>query len=469
MRKEKELVKNTAILAIGTLSSKIFTFLLLPLYTSLLTTEDFGTIDVLQTFVSLLVPTVTLQISSGVFRFVIEYNNLSKRKSLISSGFISTLILTFIFSGLIYAFSFIINIPHLFIFILCFVTTALSELVMNTYRGLSKNYLYSLGSFIVTLTSLVTNIVLILGFGFGGESILIAICVSNIIGILVVTIVGKFWVYISVSQFSFYELKDILRYTLPLIPNAVSWWIVNTSNRLVNFYFLGGAENGIFAAASKIPTIYLTFFNVYNMAWTELVSRYIDDDDSEDFMNRLLNKSFKLLISLTLVIVSLLRFFFPFIIGEEFRSSYNHIPILLIAIFINSLCSLYGGIFTAFKKTKTIGNTTVIGAVVNIVVNLALINFIGLFAASISTLIAYSTIYYFRRRELSKIINFKLRIPFQMILITILVIIDYYLIKNLVLNILVFIILLISTYVSNKEMINSGFISLKTKMGRKKK
>ena len=95
MSREKSLVKNTAILAIGQLSSKIFTFLLLPVYTSMLTTEDFGTIDALLTIINLVLYFVTLQIENAVFRFVIENrNNIKSQFSYIAGGLVVMLLMS---------------------------------------------------------------------------------------------------------------------------------------------------------------------------------------------------------------------------------------------------------------------------------------------------------------------------------------------------------------------------------------
>ena len=80
--REKALIKNTGILALGSLSSKIFSFFLLPLYTTALSTADYGTIDVLQTVTMLVVPFASLQLSSAVFRFIIEADNEKKRKEI---------------------------------------------------------------------------------------------------------------------------------------------------------------------------------------------------------------------------------------------------------------------------------------------------------------------------------------------------------------------------------------------------
>ena len=75
MSKNKELVKNTLILTIGKLCTQFVSFLLLPLYTSILNTNDFGIVDLFTTYVSLLMPLVCFQLDQGLFRFILEKRN----------------------------------------------------------------------------------------------------------------------------------------------------------------------------------------------------------------------------------------------------------------------------------------------------------------------------------------------------------------------------------------------------------
>ena len=75
MNREKQLVKNTVIITIGKICTQMISFFLLPLYTSILTTEEYGVVDLLNTLVSLFIPIVTFQIEQAVFRYLINTRN----------------------------------------------------------------------------------------------------------------------------------------------------------------------------------------------------------------------------------------------------------------------------------------------------------------------------------------------------------------------------------------------------------
>ena len=159
MSREKNLAKNTAILAIGQLSSKIFTFLLLPVYTSLLSPDDFGTIDALQTVISLALYFVTLQIENAVFRFIIENRtNKENQISYVTSAGVVLLAMAGTSTIVIGVINFLYMIPYVILVTLSLWAQSLYLFVSNLARGLGKNTDYSITSFVVTVSSLIINI-----------------------------------------------------------------------------------------------------------------------------------------------------------------------------------------------------------------------------------------------------------------------------------------------------------------------
>lgn len=465
MSRERNLVKNTGILTLGQLSSKLFTFLLLPMYTSLLLPEDYGTIDVIQTVVSLILYVSTLQIENAVFRFVIENrDDKAEQHGYISSGLVVLLSMTAVCSILIIATSFFITIPHLPLLLLSLWAQAVFFYLSNIARGFGNNLDYSIASFIVTISSLVTNIVFIIGLKMGAASILLAVVISNAVGSIYFICRLKIWDYVSPVYFNKNKLCSMVNYSLPLIPNAISWWITNTSDRLLIITFLGASYNGIYAAANKIPTIYTNIFSAFNTAWTESVSLAMKDTDRDAYINSMLNASFKLFSFLNLGIIVCISIAFQWIIGDNYAEAYTHIYILLIAIFINSMCSLLGGILGGLKNTKVIGSTTVLGAIVNFLINFFMIKVIGLYAASLSTLISYITIYFSRMKAVKKSvdIHFSMRYSLQLIIMLGLVTFGYFQ-RVLLLNISILFILTVWGIIQNRAVffpIAQGFFQM---------
>lgn len=466
MSREKNLAKNTAILAIGQLSSKIFTFLLLPVYTSLLSPDDFGTIDALQTVISLALYFVTLQIENAVFRFIIENRtNKENQISYVTSAGVVLLAMAGTSTIVIGVINSLYMIPYVILVTLSLWTQSLYLFVSNLARGLGKNTDYSITSFVVTVSSLIINIVLIVGLKIGAVAILVALAFSNLIGFGWLFLRLHIWQLIKFSTVNKMKIQEMLRYSLPLIPNAISWWIANTSDRLIIICFLGTAFNGIYAAANKIPTIYTTIFTVFNTAWTESVSLAINDSDRDTYINSMLNSGFKLFSFINMGIIVCVSVSFKWLIGEQYTEAYNHIFILLVAIFINSMCSLFGGVLGGLKNTKVIGWTTVVGAIVNAVINFSLIQSIGLYAASVSTLVSYLIIYIFRFSAVKKIVQ--IRISKKYLLqcgAMLLLVAGGYFYRKVIINSVVLIVLIVWGVYQNKSILIPLLSSIKSKV-----
>ena len=463
MGKTKTLVKNTAIIGLGTLSTKILTFLLLPLYTNILNPDDYGLIDVLMTMSSLIIPFITLEMNSGVFRFLIFFEDKEyySYKKIVSTGVaIETmgLIITLLISLVANLF---FTIPHFMAIIVYIVSLSASKLILDSTRGFSDIVAYSIANLIITLFSLCLNIVFILVFKWGAVSILIATAIGNFLGSVFLFFKEKLYKYIEKCQINKDVGRKMLKYTLPLILNTVSWWIVSAADRIIILGCIGTTANGIYAAAHKIPSIYTTLFAVFCLAWTESVAR---NESDKIFVKRTVKISVNIMIYMLFGIISCSSLFFNILIGDEYSGCYWHILILLIAIFFSSLSSLYGGIFSGKMDSKTIAYTTIIGAVINIIVNLGLINYIGLYAASISTTISYIVISLIRNKQVKKWYKIKLFSMKDIIFIPlgVLCAVGYYFHSNII-NIITIIIIMICFIIFNRDIVNIIFIKIKNR------
>ncbi|EEI82825.1 lipopolysaccharide biosynthesis protein [Anaerococcus tetradius] len=462
MNKSKQLIKNTIILSFGNLSTKILTFLLLPLYTAVLSTDDYGLIDVLITFSGLLVPFVTMEMGSGVFRFLIEKETILEKKQVISTGIISSLVGISISTILILIVSVFYKIPHFTAFLMYYSTTSLLVIVSNIIRGFGNNVLYSFSNFIITLSSLILNVIFIVCLKKGAVSILISASIGNTIGISLMIIGEKLWKYIAVKNFDKITYKDITEYTLPLIPNTVSWWVVSASDRLIILLFLGASANGIYAISNKIPGIYATLFTVYNLAWTESVLR---NESDSFFVENTFHKSVTIMSYTILGIIICTSLFFNKLIGPNYQDSYWHIFILLISIFLSSCSSLLGAILSAKYKSKMIMKTTIVGALLNILLNFVGIKIIDLYAASLSTLISYFVILCVRLNNCKQWYNLKLYKREDILFIPLIVLTIFsFSIRNIWLNITSIFCIVLLFSIQNYKSILSGFKLLLNKI-----
>ena len=471
MNREKELLKNTAIITIGNIATKLISFFLLPLYTALLTTKEYGVVELLNTLVSLCVPIFTLQLDQAIFRYLID--NRGKEDNIkkgISTALKFVIIASILFLAIFFVFSPLVNNEYKYFLATNVIASIFSSMFLQISRGLGDNKVYAEGSFITAAIAVILNVVFIAGFKWGANGMLSANLIGNIICSIYIFFRKKIYKYIEFKDFSKDLLKKLLKYALPLIPNAIAWWIFNSSDRIIVSAFLGLDSTGILSASYKFSNAYIMVYNIFNMTWTESAALHINDDDNTEYFNKVINTVFNLFASICVVLIAFMPIIFKIMINEKFGESYNQIPILLLSTLFNVLVGLLSVIYIAKKDTKAVAETSFVAAFINAVVNLALIKFIGLYAASVSTLVAYAVLginrYFDVRKKYMKIsLNFK-----DTILTTIMlaiVFLTYYLKNNIFIAISMVISIIYALFINRNSF---GFIKklLMTKLKKNK-
>lgn len=223
MNKEKQLLKNTAIISIGKICTQIITFFLLPLYTAVLSTEEYGIVDILNTLIFLLIPILTLQIEQGIFRYLLEKKDEKKeQQKVITSSLLFCALQTIIYLILFTIISPLIHNNYKYFLSVNLVANVFSSVLLQTSRGLQDNVTYAIGSFLSGFFTVILNVIFIVFFKMGAYGILTATLIGNVICTLYIVFKKKIYQYIKIKYFDKYVLKNMLKYSIPLIPNALS-------------------------------------------------------------------------------------------------------------------------------------------------------------------------------------------------------------------------------------------------------
>ena len=475
MNQKKQLVKNTIIIAIGKLSTQIISYILLPLYTAKLSPSEYGTYDFICTVSLFLCPIITLLMEESMFRFLIDAVSKGEKKKIISQTIIYTFLGTLVFIPLAVI---VLNLTSdysaflIFAFIVFVISNIFIGLSNALARGLSKIKLYSLSNFILGIGTIILNIIFIVFLKAGAEGLLWANSIANIATALVIFYKLKLWKFIG--KYNKPLMKEMIRYSVPLVPNSISWNIINMSDRIILTQILGSAANGIYAMASKFPNIISVIYGYFYTAWKESAARITKEDNQNKYYNSIYHDIKRLLFSVTLCLIAVMPFAFPVLINKTYDEAYIYIPLIMIATYYSNLSSYFGGIFSAYKDTKIMGTTTVGAAILNLVIDLLLVKQIGIYAACISTLVADLIIYFYRKNKLKKYIKLKELKFIGPCIIMIIVCIAYYtkyitFIPNIVYWILNAISLLIAiTYsiVNNLNLIRPILNKIKSRKGK---
>ena len=319
MNKKKELVKNTFIIFLGKFSTQFLTFFLLPLYTKFLDSSDYGTIDLIMTYVTLFVPIITIQYEMGTFRYLIDNRkNKTKQYEIIYNSltfFLRLIVFCLMISIVI---SLFIDIKNFYLIIFCIISMMLSNLFMQIARGLGKNIDYSISCFFIGLMNIIFNIILIIPLKMGGTSILISSGISNLVGTLFLFVRLMLFKCIKREYKNKEVSRKILKYSWPLVPNTISWWLINASDRTIVTWLISSAANGIYSISTKFSAIISSILNIFNLSWTESASLHIDDDDRDEFFSGVNDQILRLMSSMCILLISFMPILFIIFINKKY-------------------------------------------------------------------------------------------------------------------------------------------------------
>lgn len=421
MSRGKELIKNTGILMLAKISTQVVSFVLLPLYTAILSTEEYGRIDIYTSLTMIIIPFVTLQIEMALFRYYIVEKEWQNRIQIISSSIAVVIGMTILMSGLYWTINAIKPFQYANYLYFYYLTMLINTVLLQVCRAQGDNIAYGAATFMSSAFTVGLNVVFVALFHLGVTGMLLSSILAHLISALYMVVKTRVCTYISVGSVKIAECRKLLEYSVPLIFNQVASWAINYSDRLIILYFLGERFNGIYSVACKFSNITSTFFGVYNVAWTENVIRSMNDDDGERYISKVFELTFAVYIALVTAIINVLPFFYGLLVNEKFAESYEHVPILLIGMMFSGLAATIGSIYIAFNKTKEVSITTMLAGVTNIVVHLALLKFCGLFAASISTLVSFGALFIYRLLFINNF--FKLRFHVQEYIVQLLILV----------------------------------------------
>ena len=469
MNKKKQLAKNTLIIFLGRACTYFISFLLLPLYTSYLETKEYGIVDLIHTYVTLLVPIITLELEMSIFRYLVDSRGKTDdTKKLISNDFFVLFVSLLFFSILYIVITCFIRIPFRFLILVDIVICVFSGNFLQVVRGFGRTVDYSISCVITGVFTILLNIVTICILHMGAEGMIFSMMFANLLGALYLLFRLKLYTYIDFSLVDFKLLKEMYAYSIPLVPNGISWWIVNVSDRSIISFILGASFNGIYAISNKFSTILSSLTGVFNLSWAESAALHINSSDRDEFFSDITNSVLKLFSALGVGMIACMPFVYPLLIDSKYADGYNYIPFLVLGDLFNVAICLYSQVYLAKKLSKQVAITAIIGAIINILINLLFIKKIGLYAAAVSTTISYFVMMLYRHIDLKKYINIKIEKKFLIETVIIYTMAIYFYYRNVfLLNVFSLLIVIVYAIYINKSFLLSTYNTVVNKIKKK--
>lgn len=408
MGRNKTLLKNTSFVVIGSIGSKLMGFIMLPLYTKWMSPGEFGITDIISTYALLLLNVVAFDISDAIFVFPA-----GAKKDDIKKYYTSGLLFQ-LFCSLICAIIFLsiscISSNNTFFKYIWFIYGVLISALFQKYtqdfcRGIKKMSVFSYTGIIQSASMAGLSILLIPKLGLKG--FVWATILSNIITTLFTVLCSKSYIFFNIKCFNIYSLLEMLKYSFPLIPTALMWWLISSLNRPLLEEYCGVFAIGLFAVANKLPSLVNLFFGFFQQAWVVTV---LDEYKKKDFSNYY-NKMFRLIFSIQvlgcIIVMLFAKLFITLMTTQEYEEAWMYIPLLSLSVLLSNTSAFCGTIFTAYRKSKYIFYSVIVGGIVAIVANFLLIPVYGIWGTCIAICISHGCSTIFRILMSSNIVKFE--------------------------------------------------------------
>lgn len=406
--RKQYLIKNTIIFTLGSFASKFITFFLVPLYTNVLTTAEYGTIDFVATLCTVMAPILMLNIGESVMRFSLDKD--ANQTQILSIGII-VIIFAIIVSILVFPISKKnINLAKYSIYIYMYIVSIIVNQVFLCYlRGKELLVQYSIANVLQTLFVSCLNIIFLLKFKMGIQGYFLSFIISYFCIAIYCFFVSKMWKDIRLFCIDKVLFLDMIKYSVVLIPNTFMWWIMNSSDRIMVSSMVGMAANGVYAISYKLPTFVTSTNQVFTQAWGYSAIKEKDAVDECEYNNEI----FKTLISFVMLIgVCLLSFGKPFLklyVSATYYDAWKYMPFLTMGCVYLTLGTFMATSYSVHKDSFGFLISALIGAMINILLNFVLIPRFKIYGAAIATCISYIVVFVFRLIHTRKYLHYNIR------------------------------------------------------------
>lgn len=343
--------------------------------------------------VTLLIPLISFQIGEASYRYLKEYQNSSTK-------IISTTILFLLFNLTV----FLLVALFLYYFlewneILWFVVICASSFMLHNllliYRGLNLIKSYAL---LGSLSGAFTLFFIVFVLLHSPTILNISICfgIGHFIAIAISLWESSILYKIKLLSWNKTLLLRLFFYSLPLIPNAISWWLIDLGNRYIIKFTIGEEANGIYAVAARYIVLIAFLNSFFLLIWQD---KYLENKLTEGKLKHKLSNFVKLQLSIVLFVFAISYYLISFGAGNEFMEAYKLVGPIAFSLFLSSLSAFVGVEFLKKKNTKLLFYSTLIGGGVNLICSLCLVNFIGLYAIALGSLLGFLSTLILRLRK----------------------------------------------------------------------
>jgi O-antigen/teichoic acid export membrane protein len=384
---------------------------MLPMYTHWLKPEDFGSVDTMSTYSLFIIGFVCLCLPDALF--IYPYNaSEEKKKEYFSSGAIFSIITISTSAILFWAVQQVMlhmglhNVfsDYTWLIFWMMVSAYVQNYCQTFTRSLNKMKHYSIAGIVLTFATALFSILLIPTLGIKGYAY--SLMAAQFLAATYSFVATKSYRYCQVYGNSWSSVKEMLSYSVPLLPNGIMWWLVNGINRPVMEHFLGLAAIGIYAVANKFTGMLYSVLNIFSTAWGNSVLDEYGKPDFESFYNNYIRLLATLLFVGGYFVIIFSKFLVSILASEEYQDACLYVPPLIAGVIFSGLSGSVGAVFSATKESKYYFYSSVWGGVSSVVSLLLLTPTLGLMGTCLSVAISFFCMFISRLYYSSQFVRF---------------------------------------------------------------
>ena len=383
---------------------------MMPLYTRVLSSADYGTVDILVQTANLLLPLATCGMSNAIIRFGLD--RATRKEDVYNVALRTILCGLIVLAAVIPLLGYVDFIGENTLLIYLYV-------LMSSFRSLNSNFvrsqekvrLFAIDGVLSTATVVAFNVLFLVGFRWGVKGYVLSTICSDLLSTVFLFLVAKLWRYIHLGRIRYHLTRSMLRYAIPLIPTTIFWWITNVSDRYMVTAMISTSANGLYAAAYKIPTVVTLISGIFIDAWQMSAVTENDLATRESFYSRVFGAYQSIVFLSAAGLTVFAKVLTTLLVSPAYYESWRYIPFLLMATTFSCFVSFLGSVYMVEKKSGMTLLTTVIGAGVNVALNLTLIPRIGVNGAAIATFLSYLAVFIIRAVDTRRFIRIDWNLP----------------------------------------------------------
>ena len=412
------LLGNTLVFALGGLAIKAVSLVLMPLYTTALTAGEYGTAELLNSAIEIVLPLLSAGVVEALYRFSIDDD---VPKDELFAGSLVVLGGGIVCAGVACALGRVLwNMEHAAAFFVLFCSVCVFKATTQLARGLGHVRRFVLYGLINALAMVVSTYLLLVRAHTGIEGYLWSYTIGYLVGGLVAFLGSAEYRLLAPFRIDRALLRRMLVYSLPLVPSLLSWWLVSVSGRYVVLWGGGVVAAGLFTAASKMPALVNIVASVFQQAWQYSTAREIDSPDRGAFFGSVLRGYSLATLSAAGLVIALNRPISRVMLQAEFAEGWRYVPLLMLVASFGVISIFFESFYQALKNSGVLMASTALGAGVNVVLGVALVPFMGPWGAGLAGAVAYALVLVVRARDLRRRINLpidRLRLTYQLALL----------------------------------------------------